>query len=115
MLKNADFLLDLGAVFIAWVGKDQQLTNSAVLKGRQHFFVYQVFETDRSRCARPFLECVTLGRADFSCSIRMMLVMEGARKEKKGLESLFDIEKSCQFVKIACSDSVRRLYGLCDL
>ena len=36
-----------------------------------------------------FLSASRLGRADFSCSLRMMLVMEGARKEKKGLESLF--------------------------
>ena len=61
MVKNADLPLDLGAVFVAWVGKDRQLTNSAVLRGRQHFFVHQVFKTDGSRCARPFLECVTTG------------------------------------------------------
>ena len=48
MVKNADPPLDLGAVFVAWVGKDLQLTNGAVLRGRQHFFVHQVFETDGS-------------------------------------------------------------------
>ena len=30
-----------------------------------------------------------LGRADLTCSLRTMLVMEGARKGKKGLESLY--------------------------
>ena len=34
-----------------------------------------------------FLSASRLGREDFACSIRIMLVMEGARKEKKGLES----------------------------
>ena len=36
-----------------------------------------------------FLSASRLGRADFACSLRMMLVKEGARKEKKGLESFF--------------------------
>ena len=36
-----------------------------------------------------FLSLSQLGRADLTCSLRMMLVMEGARKEKKGLESFF--------------------------
>ena len=36
-----------------------------------------------------FLSASRLDRADFACSLRMILVMEGARKEKKGLESLF--------------------------
>ena len=35
-----------------------------------------------------FLSVSRLGRADFSCSQRMVLVTEGARKEKKGLEFL---------------------------
>ena len=35
-----------------------------------------------------FLSTSRLGRGDLTCSLRMMLVMEGARKEKKGLESL---------------------------
>ena len=30
-----------------------------------------------------------LGRSDFTCSLRMMLVMEGTRKEKKRLDFLF--------------------------
>ena len=36
-----------------------------------------------------FLSTSRLGRADLTCSLRTMLVMEGARKEKKGLESFF--------------------------
>ena len=38
-----------------------------------------------------FLSASRLGRADFACSLRIMLVMEDVRKEKKGLESLFFI------------------------
>ena len=44
-----------------------------------------------------FLSASQLGRADFACSLRMMLVMEGARKEKKGLDffkNLVDLLKS---------------------
>ena len=44
--QDADLPLDLGAVFVAWVGKDRQVMNSTVLRGQQHFFVHQVFETD---------------------------------------------------------------------
>ena len=36
-----------------------------------------------------FLSSSRLGRADLTFSLHMMLVMEGARKEKKGLESFF--------------------------
>ena len=36
-----------------------------------------------------FLSASRLGCADLTCSLRMMLVMKGARKEKKGLEYLF--------------------------
>ena len=36
-----------------------------------------------------FLSASRLVRADFACSLRMVLVMEGARNEKKGLESFF--------------------------
>ena len=36
-----------------------------------------------------------LGRADLTCSLRMMLVMEGAIKENKGLDFYFIFEKSC--------------------
>ena len=61
-----------------------------------------------------FLITSQLGRADLTCSLQMMLVMEGARKEKKGLKSFF-FEKSFRFVEIACSDYVRRLYSLCAL
>ena len=53
-----------------------------------------------------FLSMSRLGRADLTCSLRMMLVMKGARKEKKGLGSLFLFEKSCRFVEIACSAQV---------
>ena len=42
-----------------------------------------------------FLSTSRLGRADLTCLLRMMLVMEVARKEKKGLESVFFFEKSC--------------------
>ena len=35
-----------------------------------------------------FFSASRLDRADFACSLLMMLVKEGARKEKKGLESL---------------------------
>ena len=61
-----------------------------------------------------FLGLSRLGQEDLTFSLRMMLVMEGARKEKKGLEFYF-FEKSCQFVEITCSDCVRRFYGLCAL
>ena len=33
-----------------------------------------------------FLSASWLGRPEFSCSLHMILVMEGARKEKKGLD-----------------------------
>ena len=36
-----------------------------------------------------FLGPSRLVRADLTCSLRMILVMEGTRQEKKGLESLF--------------------------
>ena len=48
VVQDADLLLDLGAVFVAWVGKDRQLTNSAVLSRRLHFFFHQFFDTDGS-------------------------------------------------------------------
>ena len=46
-----------------------------------------------------FLSASRLNHADFFCSLRMMLVMEGARKEKKGLDffniiNLVDLLKS---------------------
>ena len=45
-----------------------------------------------------FLSTSRLGRADFACSLHMMLVMKGARKEKKGLDffwkNLVDLLKS---------------------
>ena len=36
-----------------------------------------------------FLSASLLVCVDYACSLRMMLVMEVARKEKKGLESFF--------------------------
>ena len=48
VVQDADLPLDLGGLFVAWVGKDRQLTNSAVLRGRLHLFFHQVFETDGS-------------------------------------------------------------------
>ena len=33
-----------------------------------------------------FLSASRLGRTDLTCSLRMMLVMEGTRKEKEGLD-----------------------------
>ena len=63
-----------------------------------------------------FFSVSQIDLADFAYSLRMMLVKEGAIKEKKGLDFfLIFFEKSCLCVKIACSDSVRRLYGLCAL
>ena len=41
-----------------------------------------------------FLSMSQLGRTDLTCSLRMMLVMEGARNEKKGLESLYKFLKN---------------------
>ena len=45
-----------------------------------------------------FLGPSRLGRADLTCSLLMMLVMEGTRKEKKGLDfflkNLVDLLKS---------------------
>ena len=83
VVKNADLSLDLGTAFVAWVGKDRQLTNSAVLRGRQHFFVHQVFETDRRRYVRPFLECVTTG----SCVICLFTTHDASDgRYKKGKE-----------------------------
>ena len=83
MVKNADLPLDLGAVSVACIGKDRQLMNSAVLRGRQHFFVNKVFETDGSRCARPFLECVTTG----SCGLCLFTTHDASDgRHKKGKE-----------------------------
>ena len=48
VIQDAVFPLDLVGLFVAWVGKDRQLTNNAVLTGRLHFFFHQVFETDGS-------------------------------------------------------------------
>ena len=46
-----------------------------------------------------FLSTSRLGRADLTCSLRMMLVMERARKEKKGLESFFFLKNLFYFLK----------------
>ena len=47
-----------------------------------------------------FLSTSRLGRADLTCSLLMMLVMEGARKEKKGLESLFFLKNLVDLLKL---------------
>ena len=46
-----------------------------------------------------FLSASRLGCVDFACSLRMMLVMEGARKEKKGLESFFFLKNLVDLLK----------------
>ena len=46
-----------------------------------------------------FLSASQLDRADFACSLRMMLVMEGSRKEKKGLESFFFLKNLVNLLK----------------
>ena len=44
--RSSDLRVRPTAVFVGWVSKDGQLTNSAVLSGQLHFFFHQVFETD---------------------------------------------------------------------
>ena len=61
-----------------------------------------------------FLSTSQLGRADLTCSLHMMLVMEGARKERKGLESFF-LKNLVDLLKLLVAICVRRLYGLCAL
>ena len=46
-----------------------------------------------------FLGPSRLGCEDFPCSLRMMLVMEGTRKEKKGLEPLFFLKNLVDLLK----------------
>ena len=46
-----------------------------------------------------FLSTSQLGRSDLTCSLRMMLVKEGARKEKKGLEILFFLKNLVGLLK----------------
>ena len=47
-----------------------------------------------------FLSVSQLGCADLNCSLRMMLVMESNRKEKKGLESfLFFLKNLVNLLK----------------
>ena len=46
-----------------------------------------------------FLGPSRLGFADLTCSLRTMLVMEGTRKEKKGLEYLIFFEKPLDLLK----------------
>ena len=46
-----------------------------------------------------FLSTSRLGRVDLTCSLRMMLVMEGARKEKKGLEFYSFLKNLVNFLK----------------
>ena len=46
-----------------------------------------------------FFSTSRLGRADLTCSLRMMLVMEGTRKENKGLESYFFLKNIVDLLK----------------
>ena len=46
-----------------------------------------------------FLSTSRLGRAYLTFSLRMMLVMEGVRKEKKGLESLSFLKNLVDLLK----------------
>ena len=46
-----------------------------------------------------FLSDSRLGCVDFACSLRMMLAMEGTRKEKKELESLFFLKNLVDLLK----------------
>ena len=47
-----------------------------------------------------FLSASKLGCAEFSYSLHMMIVMEGARKEKKGLEFLFFSKNPVDLLKL---------------
>ena len=63
-----------------------------------------------------FLVPSRLGRADLPCSLRIMLVMEGTTKEKKGLESFIFFENNLvDLLKSLVAICVRRLYSLCAL
>ena len=57
-----------------------------------------------------FLGLSQLGRADLPYSLRIMLVMEGTRKEKKGLD-LFLFYNLVDLLKSLVPICVRRLYG----
>ena len=46
-----------------------------------------------------FLSASRLGCVDLACSLIMMLVMEGARKEKKGLEFLVCLKNLVDLLK----------------
>ena len=46
-----------------------------------------------------FLSASQLGRADLTCSLRMMLVMEGSRKENKGLEYIYFLKNLVDLLK----------------
>ena len=46
-----------------------------------------------------FFGASRLDREDFACSLRMMLVKEGAIKEKKGLESFFCLKNPVDLLK----------------
>ena len=46
-----------------------------------------------------FLGPSQLGRADLTCSLRMMLVMEGTRKEKKGLDFFLFLKNLVDLLK----------------
>ena len=46
-----------------------------------------------------FLVPSQMGRADLTCSLRMMLVMKGTRKEKKGLDLYFILKNLVDLLK----------------
>ena len=63
-----------------------------------------------------FLGPSRLVRADLPCSLRMMLVMEGTRKEKKGLEFfIYFLKNLVDLLKLLVAICVRKLYSLCPL
>ena len=47
-----------------------------------------------------FFSASRLDCTDFACSLRMMLVKKGARKEKKGLESFFFLKNPVDLLKL---------------
>ena len=47
-----------------------------------------------------FLSASRLVRADLTCSLRIMLVMEGTRKEKKGLDFYFFLKNLVDLLKL---------------
>ena len=116
MIQDADLLLAISGLFVGWVIKDRQLTNSVVLCGDCTSFSIKSLRLMGADVPDLFLGPSRLGRADLTYSLRMMLVMEGTRKEKKGLEFIFYIFFNLvDLLKSLVAICVRRLYGLCAL